>query len=95
MQVGLGGITQDTIENMLVVNSLLDHRLCQCGLLMVMGIRERWLRLIRVASQVTYILPSHKGKGEMAHNFIKNKDPRFLLLKANFKYMLNLGELRT
>ena len=30
----------------------------------------------------------------MAHNSIKNNDPHFLPLKANFEYMLNFGEVR-
>ncbi len=83
----------DTIEDDLVLNSVLKHRLCQRGLFLLMGVGERRLRSIRAASQVTCILPSHKGKGRMAHNSIKNDDPCFLPLKANFEYLLNLGEV--
>ena len=61
---------EDTNEGMLVLNSLLDHRLFLRGLLMVMDIGECRLRSIGVASQVTCILPGHKGKGKMANNSI-------------------------
>jgi hypothetical protein len=71
------------------------HLLCLVGLRLILAFGKKRYGAICNASKFTSVMPAHKNIGRKNYNAIKRNDQKYEPLMRHFKYLKNLGEVRS
>ena len=71
------------------------HLLCSLGSRLALAFGKKRYGAICNASKFTSLMPAHKNIGKKNYNAIERKDQKYDPLMRHFKYLKNLGEVRS